>query len=94
MSIVLRGVFLCRKKEVQWFLHGIKNIFPEYWDRFNSFLPKDERKELLSSYYKRLINNDPKINGEAAVAWARYEANCSTLLPNASISEDVRTTNN
>ena len=88
MSIVLRGVFLCRKKEVQWFLHGIKNIFPEYWDRFNSFLPKDERKELLSSYYKRLINNDPKINGEAAVAWARYEANCSTLLPNASVSEE------
>ena len=88
LSIVLRGVFLCRKKEVQWFLHGIKNIFPEYWDRFNSFLPKDERKELLSSYYKRLINNDPTINGEAAVAWARYEANCSTLLPNASVSEE------
>ena len=88
LSIVLRGVFLCRKKEVQWFLHGIKNIFPEYWDRFNSFLPKDERKELLSSYYKRLINMDPKINGEAAVAWARYEANCSTLLPNASVSEE------
>jgi proline iminopeptidase len=88
LSIVLRGVFLCRKKEVQWFLHGIKNIFPEYWDRFNSFLPKDERKELLSSYYKRLINMDPKINGKAAVAWARYEANCSTLLPNASVSEE------
>jgi proline iminopeptidase len=88
LSIVLRGVFLCRKKEVQWFLHGIKNIFPEYWDRFSSFLPKDERKELLSSYYKRLINMDPKINGEAAVAWARYEANCSTLLPNASVSEE------
>ena len=26
LSIVLRGVFLCRKKEVEWFLHGIKNI--------------------------------------------------------------------
>ena len=88
LSIVLRGVFLCRKKEVKWFLHGIKNIFPEYWDRFNSFLPKNERKELLLSYYKRLINEDPKINGEAAIAWARYEANCSTLLPNASVSEE------
>ena len=88
LSIVLRGVFLCRKKEVEWFLHGIKNIFPEYWNRFNSFLPKDERKNLLLSYYKRLINIDPIINGEAAVSWARYEANCSTLLPNASISEE------
>ena len=51
-------------------------------------MPKDERKELLLSYYKRLINIDPIINGEAAVSWARYEANCSTLLPNASISEE------
>ena len=88
LSIVLRGIFLCRKKEVAWFLHGIKNIFPEYWNRFNSFLPQEERKELLLSYYKRLINIDPKINGEAAVSWARYEANCSTLLPNASVSEE------
>ena len=88
LSIVLRGIFLCRKKEVVWFLHGIKNIFPEYWNRFNSFLPQGERKELLLSYYKRLINTDPKINGEAAVSWARYEANCSTLLPNASVSEE------
>ena len=88
LSIVLRGIFLCRKKEVAWFLHGIKNIFPEYWNRFNSFLPQEERKELLLSYYKRLINTDPKINGEAAVSWARYEANCSTLLPNASVSEE------
>ena len=88
LSIVLRGIFLCRKKEVAWFLHGIKNIFPEYWNRFNSFLPQEERKELLLSYYKRLINTDPKINGEAAVSWVRYEANCSTLLPNASVSEE------
>ena len=88
LSIVLRGIFLCRKKEVAWFLHGIKNIFPEYWNRFNSFLPQEERKELLLSYYKRLINTDPNINGEAAVSWARYEANCSTLLPNASVSEE------
>ena len=88
LSIVLRGIFLCRKKEVAWFLHGIKNIFPEYWNRFNSFLPQEERKELLLSYYKRLINTDPKINEEAAVSWARYEANCSTLLPNASVSEE------
>ena len=88
LSIVLRGIFLCRKKEVAWFLHGIKNIFPEYWNRFNSFLPQGERKELLLSYYKRLINTDPKINGEAAVSWVRYEANCSTLLPNASVSEE------
>lgn len=88
LGIVLRGIFLCRKKEVTWFLNGIKNIFPEYWERFNNFLPKEERENLLLSYYKRLSSSDPKINGPAAISWARYEANCSTFLPNASVTEE------
>ena len=88
INMVLRGIFLCRKKEVKWFLNGIKNIFPEYWERFSTFLPKKERQDLLLSYYKRLNSSDPKINGEAAVSWARYEANCSTLLPNTSVTEE------
>ena len=88
ISIVLRGVFLCREKEIKWFLNGIKNIFPDYWNRFNSFLPIEEREDLLNSYYKRLTSKDPKIYQKAAVSWARYEANCSTLLPNASVYEE------
>ena len=88
ISIVLRGVFLCREKEIKWFLSGIKNIFPDYWNRFSSFLPIEEREELLNSYYKRLTSEDPKIYQKAAISWARYEANCSTLLPNASVYEE------
>ena len=88
ISIVLRGVFLCREKEIKWFLSGIKNIFPDYWNRFSSFLPIEEREDLLNSYYKRLTSKDPKIYQKAAVSWARYEANCSTLLPNASVYEE------
>ena len=88
VNIVLRGVFLCRQKEIKWFLKGIKSIFPDYWNRFNSFLPIEEREDLLNSYYKRLTSKEPKINEAAAVSWARYEANCSTFLPNASVSEE------
>ena len=43
---------------------------------------------MLNSYYKRLTSKDPKIYKKAAVSWARYEANCSTLLPNASVFEE------
>ena len=78
----------CKEKEIEWFLNGIKNIFPDYWNRFNSFLPIEEREDLLNSYYKRLTSKDPKIYQKAAVSWARYEANCSTLLPNASVYEE------
>ena len=48
ISIVLRGVFLCREKEIKWFLSGMKNIFPDYWNRFSSFLPIEEREDLLT----------------------------------------------
>ena len=68
INIVLRGVFLCREKEIKWFLSGIKNIFPDYWNRFNSFLPIEERADLLKSYYKRLTSKDPKIYKKAAVS--------------------------
>ena len=88
ISMILRGIFLCRKQEIEWFLTGIKNIFPDYWNRFSTFLPFEERENLLQSYYKRLISSEPKVFMEAAVSWARYEANCSTFLPNASVSEE------
>ncbi|MCA3053689.1 MAG: alpha/beta fold hydrolase, partial [Rhodocyclaceae bacterium] len=31
MALVLRGIFLCRQSEIDWFLYGLKNIFPEAW---------------------------------------------------------------
>ena len=86
--MVLRGIFLCRRKEIEWFLYGIKHIFPDYWNRFSSFLSIEERKDILQSYYKRLTSVEPKVFEEAAISWARYEANCSTFLPNASVSEE------
>ena len=55
-------------------------------------MPREERENLLTSYYKRLISADSKINEEAAVSWARYEANCSTFMPNASVSEEFLNT--
>ena len=70
----------------------MKIIFPDYWDNFVSILNNNEKKDILNSYYSRLINPDPKIHLVAAIAWARYEANCSTLLPNASKSIKFRDT--
>ena len=43
----------------------------------------DERGDLLSNYYRRLIDRNPDIHRPAARAWSRYEAACSTLYPTA-----------
>ena len=78
---VLRGIFLGRASEVEWFMHGIGTVFPEAHAAFTGFLPAAERHDLLGSYRARLNNPDPAIHMPAARAWSHYEASCSTLLP-------------
>ena len=58
-ALVLRGIFLSRPAEIAWFIDGLKHVFPEAWRAFSGFLPEVERKDLLASYYRRLIHPDP-----------------------------------
>lgn len=82
-GFILRGIFLCRRSEIEWFLYGLKNLFPEAWRAFAGAVPQSERGDLLAAYHKRLINPDPGVHMPAARAWSVYEGSCSTLLPSA-----------
>jgi proline iminopeptidase len=81
-SLILRGIFLNRKAEVDWFLYGIRMVFPEAWRAFVAPIPPDERQDLLVAYHRRLTDPDPAVHMPAARAWSIYEGACSTLLPN------------
>lgn len=91
-GLVLRGIFLSRESELDWFLYGVRTVFPEAWRAFSEFLPHAERRDILTSYHRRLVDPDPAIHLPAARAWSTFEANCSTLLPSvetvASFGED------
>ena len=82
-GFVLRGIFLGARPEIDWFLQGMRTIFPEAWRDFIEHLPEAERGDVLASYYRRLIDRNPDIHRPAARAWSRYEAACSTLYPTA-----------
>ncbi len=81
-GFILRGLFLCRQLELDWFLYGINKIYPEPWREFSEYLPADERGDLLKGYYARLVNPDPAVHAPAARMWAGFEGACSTLMPN------------
>jgi proline iminopeptidase len=83
LALLLRGIFLCRPSEIHWFLYGLKSVFPEVWEKFAAFLPPQERDDLLSGYYRRLVDPDPAVHMPAARAWSVYEGSCSTLLPSS-----------
>jgi proline iminopeptidase len=78
---VLRGVFLGRRSEVEWFLNGLGVLFPDAHASFVGFLPEGEREDVLGSYLRRLTDSDPAVHLPAARAWSVYEGSCSTLLP-------------
>jgi proline iminopeptidase len=81
LGLVLRGVFLATKAEIDWFLHGMSRVFPEASREFTHFLPPEERGDVLANYHRRLTDADVRIHRPAAHAWDRYESTCSTLLP-------------
>jgi len=81
LGLVLRGIFLARPAELDWFMHGMRNVFPEAWRAFAEFLPPAERADLLGSYHRRLTHADPAVHLPAARAWDRYEGACSRLRP-------------
>ena len=85
LGLVLRGIFLCRRSEIDWFLYGIRAFFPEAQLRLAEFIPEDERHELLAAYHRRLTHPDPEVHQPAAWHWATFEASCSTLLPSADL---------
>jgi proline iminopeptidase len=87
-GLVLRGIFLCRPSEIDWFLYGLKAIFPEAWRGFAHYIPEAERSDLLRAYHKRLIEPDPAVHMPAARSWSVYEGSCSTLLPNPALVAD------
>lgn len=82
ISLILRGIFLCEQREIDWFIYGMRKIFPEAWEQFAGLLPAEEQDNLLEGYYKRLTDSDPAVRMEAAIRWSLYEGACSLLLPN------------
>ena len=80
-GLVLRGVFLGRPSEVDWFLHGLAAVFPDAHAAFVGHLTPEERHDVLAAYLRRLTSADPAVHMTAARAWSVYEGSCSTLLP-------------
>jgi len=62
LTLTLRGIFLMRRSEIDWFLYGMKAIFPEAWETFSGFLPEEDQTDLLEGYYRRLIDPDPTLH--------------------------------
>ena len=80
-SLILRGIFLCRTFELNWFYqYGASEIFPDEYEKYISVIPKNERSDLIKSFYKYLTSENKDIRQKAALAWTNWELSTSHLI--------------
>ena len=79
-EIILRGIFMLRKKELDWFYQeGTSNIFPDAWEKFIEPIDTSKRDNLISAYYEIFNGDDEDKKIEAAIAWSRWEGSTVNL---------------
>ena len=82
-ALILRGIFLSRKTELDWFLVEVKAFFPEAHQTLVDYLTDDKRDDLIKNYSELVFSSDLKISGPASIAWNRFESGLLKLLPQA-----------
>jgi proline iminopeptidase len=81
-ELVLRGIFLLRRRELEWFYQeGASRIFPDAFAPYRDLVPAAERSDLMAAYHRRLVSDDTSVRLEAARAWSVWEGSTSRLLP-------------
>ena len=81
-AFFLRGIFLLRKKEVDWFYQeGCSKIYPDAWESYLKPIPPSERGDLVLAYHQRLTSSEAQVRRSAAKAWAIWEGSTSKLIP-------------
>ncbi len=83
-ALILRGIFLLRRRELDWFYQeGCGWLFPEAFEAYCQVIPPAERGDMITAYYRRLTDRDPKVQLAAAKAWSVWEGTTLSLLQDA-----------
>ncbi len=86
-GLILRGIFTLRRWELEWYYqHGASLLFPDKWEGFVAAIPEAERGDMMAAYRRRLTAPERAEQVAAAKAWARWEGETITLLPDPSVS--------
>ncbi|MCE8507369.1 prolyl aminopeptidase [Ruegeria pomeroyi] len=86
--LVLRGVFLMTRAELDWFYGGGAGRFwPEPWSRFAALIPENERGDMIAAYHKRLFSGEMAQEIRYARAWSAWENALASIHSNGTTGE-------
>lgn len=86
ISLTLRGIFLSRAHEIEWFLGQVALFFPEAWQTLLAPVPLQSRSQVLEYYATQVFHPDPAISIPAAIHWNAFESSIMSLLPKSDSS--------
>lgn len=73
-GLLLVGITMTRRSEIDWLYQGLGRFFPEQWARFRAAVPEEDRDgDLVAAYYRLLLDPDPEIHVRAARDWHEWE---------------------
>jgi proline iminopeptidase len=81
-ELVLRGIFLLRRWELEWFYQdpgGAGALYPDLWEHYVAPIPESERSDMMQAYYARLTSEDAEVRRRAAQSWSTWEGATSYL---------------
>ena len=80
LGLVLRGIFLCRTQDVNWFYQkGANQFYPEYWTDFVAPVEPEKRDHMIAAYHELLTSDNEVARMRAAEAWSVWEGRTSNL---------------
>ncbi len=72
-GIILRGTFLARQCDFDWFAKsGVNKIFPDYWEDFMSYFKTEEKNQPITTLHERIFSDNKQLQIEAAKTWALW----------------------
>ncbi|MDF2712262.1 MAG: pip [Nonomuraea muscovyensis] len=73
-EMVITGVTMTRRSEIDWLYRGVGRFFPEQWQRFREGVPEADRDGDLLAAYARLVSDpDPAVREKATHDWLAWE---------------------
>jgi proline iminopeptidase len=73
LGLNLTCTWLCRARDVHWWFHGVRAMFPELWEAFAGLVTPQERSDLRAAYVRRILGPDQAVADAAADQLYRYE---------------------
>lgn len=90
-GLVLRGIFLARKKDYMNLFYGMGNTYPEAWDAMVQTIGADKSCDLVAVLHEKVMDPDPEIHMNAARAFMLFDTICAFLNPNQAAIEEIQT---